>query len=187
MDALVDILNARGLGPYFKWVDNNINFRAPVGKDERGAWLYRFSVHDIFASTEALGVPWHQEKWTEHEWDNEYLGFWWSLPARSVSLTEKKRLKYFAKVDVFLAHPRVDLNTAQSLNGTLAHVAFVIPLGRGNLPNLFALCASFSHEHQRRKPSPATISDVRWWREALSKPSPARSLKPRGALRNDKI
>ncbi|KAL1942665.1 hypothetical protein VTO73DRAFT_4905 [Trametes versicolor] len=187
MDPIVDILDVRGWGPNKKWVDDLDNMRFPIGiGDEPGTWIYAHSIQDIFDLGERLGIPWHKTKWSPHGFTGVYAGFAWDLPAKTVSLPEAKRVKYLGRTCDALEMAqggarRMDLKTVEKLNGTLAHCAFVYPRGRTYLAGLCSFLAAFSSEHVPRYPPKSVISDLRWWKETLERPSARRSLVPRGA------
>ncbi len=157
MDAIVDILDARGWGPNKKWVDDLNSFRFPKGVGaERGTWVYAHTLEDIFRLAEELGIQWHLIKCTDYGYIGVYLGFSWDLPNKSVSLPEKKRLKYLTHVQEFLElaerGKRVDLQAAMVLSGSLTHITFMYPAGRAYLPNLCTFIASFKNKFAPRYP-----------------------------------
>ncbi len=189
MDAIVDILDARGWGPNKKWVDDLNNFRFPKGAGVKpGTWVYAHTLEDIFRLAAELGIQWHLIKCTDYGYVGVYLGFLWDLPGKAVSLPEKKRLKYLARTQEFLEQAeqgqRVDLQTVMKLSGSLTHITFVYPLGRAYLPNLCTFIASFKNKFAPRYPPHSVISDVRWWRVQLQVPGVKRSLNPRGPLQD---
>ncbi|CDO77105.1 hypothetical protein BN946_scf184501.g10 [Trametes cinnabarina] len=190
MDATVDLLDARGWGPNKKWVDDLSNFRRPCGYDnEKQEWTYAHSVEDIFALGEKLGIPWHGTKWCPHDDVGVYLGFSWDIPHKTVSLPERKRLKYLARVEHALdlvnkSAKRMTLETAQKLSGTLSHCAFVFPRGRTYLSGLFTFVASFTNEHVPRYPPKSVISDLKWWRDLLRRKGERRVLVPKGPVQD---
>lgn len=188
MDPFVSLIEARNWGINKKWVDdlNNIRFPSSEGA-EPGSWTYAHSIDDIFGLAGELGVPLHQEKWAEHAFTGDYAGFAWDLKNKTVSLLDKKRAKYAARVETMLSKAkgglgRVDLRSVQQLNGTLSHCAFVYPSGRSFLAGLGSFVASFPNEHVRRYPPKSVVSDLGWWRDILGRPSARRELIPRGEM-----
>lgn len=188
MDAIVDILAARGIHLTKKWVDDLSNVREPTGIDANGAWIYSHGVQDIFDVTAPLGVPWKAAKCFDYAFSVIYLGFLWDLPARTVSLPEEKRVRYLAKVEALLAvidaGKQVTYSDAMSVNGTLSHIAFVYPQGRAYLTSLSAFTAKFPSRLALRWPPHSLVSDLRWWLDTLRAPGVYRSLTPRGELRD---
>ncbi|CDO69769.1 hypothetical protein BN946_scf184766.g14 [Trametes cinnabarina] len=187
MDPFVAFLDARGWGPNRKWVDDLLNGRYPVAGSADSGWVYAHGVQDIFGLAASLGVPLHQEKWTPHAFEAEYAGFAWDAANRTVTLAEKKRLKYLGRVEDALRSAkggasRMGLLAVQKLNGTLSHCAFVYPHGRTFLSGLYAFAASFRSEFAPRYPPKSIVSDLGWWRDVLSKPSVKRTLRPRKTL-----
>lgn len=187
MDAIVDILDANGLDPSKKWVDDLAQFRFPVANPEPGKYLYRYSIDSIFAITEPLGVPWKLGKCTPYGFVLIYLGFLWNLIQRFVSLPDVKRLKYLRKLEEFtgkIQGGRVSLKDCMSINGTLSHITFVFPLGRAYLTNLCSFISSFPNHFATRYPPHSVLSDMRWWLDTLQVPTAARLLTPRGPLQD---
>ncbi|GBE86646.1 hypothetical protein SCP_0905260 [Sparassis crispa] len=188
MDAIVDILEAHGIGPSRKWVDDLINFRFPIRTDPAsGAHEYAYSLPDIFRITDPLGVPWHQTKWSDYATRATYSGFLWDLAARKVSLPPEKRDKYLAKLTTFIAaieKGRVSQRDAMSINGTLSHITFVYPHGRAFLTSLCNFIASFHNPYAPRYAPHSVLSDMKWWLSILSIPDVCRSLSSRGPLQD---
>ncbi|CDO77643.1 hypothetical protein BN946_scf184946.g37 [Trametes cinnabarina] len=190
MDAVVDILDARGWGPNKKWVDDLNNFRFPTGRNTSDdGWEYAHSVDDIFDLGERLGLPWHKDKWTAHDFTGVYLGFLWNVPERTVALPDRKRLKYRTRlVDALEAMKggarRIDLTTMEKLSGSLAHATFVYPRGRTYLSALYMFVASYPNEHALRYPPKSVVSDLKWWLELLSLAGERRMLVARGPVKD---
>jgi hypothetical protein len=119
-----------------------------------------------------------------------YLGFLWDLIQRSVALPDDKRQKYLRKLssisDLLNQGKGISYKDAMSLNGTLSHVAFVIPHGRAYLANLCTFIASFTSNSKfsHRHPSPSVKNDLKWWFNTLSSPPNARTLSPHGTTQD---
>lgn len=183
MDAIVAILEASGIAPSKKWVDDLVNFRFPIEPYTQGTYRYAYDLEDIYAVTQPLGTPWKLGKITPYDFRVVYVGFLWLLPERAVTLPEAKRLKYLRKVEVFLADAearRVSFKEAMSINGTLSHVTFVYLEGRAYLSNLCTFISSFRTKFAPRFAPRSVLTDMKWWRVMLDKPSLVRPLKPRG-------
>ena len=191
MDALVDVLEALGIGPNEKWVDDLINFRYPISELSPGVYVYGHDIDDIFDLSCQLRVPWSAKKSGRHGTVGIYLGFLWNMLEKSVSLPEEKRVKYLAKIrdalDALEGGRKMPGKVAISLAGTLSHIAFVYPQGRAYLSNLYAFVASFGprpSEFISRWPPRSVISDLHWWREVLGIPGIKRTLHARGKPRD---
>ena len=184
MDATIDILEAKGLGEWEKWVDDAVCIRKPVGQ-AGGTWVYTFNIQDIFNATVPLGVPWKASKCFDFGFDVTYLGFLWDLTQKQVSLPDEKRLKYLAKVEAFFAKVNagepVTQEECMAVNGTLSHITFIYPQGRAYLPSLSSFISTF-HDRPgsaRLHTRPSIRSDMAWWVNTLQQPNLSRSLQPR--------
>jgi hypothetical protein len=178
--------------PIKKWVDNHAMFRFPMAGGVLGpdgsisSYEYLFDLLKIFEATQPLGIPWHPDKCLDFDVIFTYLGFLWDLVNRSVSLPEKKRLKYLSKLDGIISalskSPFMSFKDALSIHGTLSHIAFVIPHGHAFLLNLSCFTSTFPREMHfaRCKPPPSVLNDLKWWCDVLSKTPPPRILTPRG-------
>jgi hypothetical protein len=188
-DAIVDVLLSVGVGPVIKWVDDFLIFRIPCpeGPFYSNGFYYAYDRSFLKALIAPLGVPWHPDKGTEFNDEFVYMGFQWSIPHRSVQLTDEKRVKYAAKLDAFLADSSTFTKKEyQSLQGTLSHISFVFPIGRTYLRNFLVFISSFDdpsnpiHTHARKKYLPRYVrEDLLWWKHLLANPSPPRSIAPR--------
>jgi hypothetical protein len=193
-DATVDILDSLDLGPIKKWVDDHTFFRFATSgglllpDGSLSPFIYKHGLLEIYTLSKPLRVPWHPKKCRDFASIFVYLGFLWDLVQRSVTLPDKKRIKYRNKLasllDVLNSRKSISYKDAMSLNGTLSHVTFVIPQGRAYLANLCTFIASFpsNSKFTKRHPPPSVKYDLKWWFNTLSRPPSARSLSPRGPL-----
>ena len=183
MDATIDILEAKRLGEWEKWVDDAVGIRKPIGK-AGGKWVYAFNIQDIFKATKPLGVPWKASKCLDFGFDVKYLGFLWNLPEKRVSLPDEKRLKYLARIEAFLVKVKSNVPVTQEacmlINGTLSHITFIYPQGRAYLPSLSAFISTSHDQPSARLHAQHSIrSDMAWWVHTLRQPKLSRSLKSR--------
>lgn len=196
-DATVDILYSFDFGPIKKWVDDHTFFRFAYGGGFRLAdgslspFLYKHGLVDIYKRSRPLGVPWHPIKWRDFAALFIYLGFLWNLINHTVELPDEKREKYLRKIvsvlEIIGQGGRLTCKQAMSINGTLSHVSFVIPRGRTYLSNLSSFISQFgssSSKFAARHPPKSVVTDLQWWFETLSQPSPARDLTPRGSTQD---
>ncbi|PPQ90028.1 hypothetical protein CVT25_000800 [Psilocybe cyanescens] len=129
-DAIVDILEHKGIGPIKKWVDNfdvfrypsttgsfrDVNDTSPLGQSFR----YDYDLSSLKDAVASLGIPWHKTKVQEFGNAFRYVGFDWLILEKSVSLPDEKRLRYLALVTTFTPSPEVSL--------ALPHTKYRIPL-----------------------------------------------------------
>lgn len=187
MDAVVDILEANNVKPNKKWVDDLITFRFPISQPSLDVFTYAHGIDDIFRITEPLGTPWKLGKCFPFGFQATYMGLWWDLSDRSVALPEAKRTKYLKKLEAFIAtiaRQRTSMKDAMSINGTLAHIAFVYPTGRSYLTNLCSFIASFPNSFSTRFAPHSLISDMNWWLDTLRIQGVKRHLTPREPMRD---
>jgi hypothetical protein len=191
-DATIDIWVKLGVGPAVKWVDDFVLFRFPIASEERsmivssqGEFHYAYDLEGAKRMIAPLGIPWHATKGQDFAFNFPYLGFWWSLSDRTVTLTDDKRNRFKAKVDTFLdkfsSKPCTRLD-AMKINGSLSHITMVYPDGRAYLPNICKFISSFKGPHQSLHPGHRTKTDLKWWSSMLDKPAVARPLVPRGDI-----
>ena len=152
-DATIDIWFSMAIGPAKKWVDDFVLFRYPLGWAEHTRdnndpeYQYQYDLASAKQAIAPLGIPWHASKGQDFDFDFPYLGYWWSLPRRCVTLTDKKCLRYKDRVNEFLAthssqKPCSKL-AAMKINGSLSWVTFVYPEGRVYLTNLCKFISGF--------------------------------------------
>jgi len=193
LDATLDIIALLfGLAFVAKWVDDIIPIRTPISGSSPSSWAYGVTLVQILDEMRCFGWPINLLKLVDFSSTVLYIGFLWDLEAKVVSLPERKRAKYLARVDQFLLDASesgpgsgATLHDAQKLNGTLVHVAFVYRDGRPYLPTLQAFLMNFCNTHSRfvrLHPSSAVITDLKYWRHLLSIPSVFRSLVARPTI-----
>jgi hypothetical protein len=106
----------------------------------------------------------------------KYLGFLWSLARKTVQIPEAKKTRYLSKLELWTTGQKFSRKDAESVLGTLVHCSLAVPDGRFRLPALSRFTASFnflSSPFVRRSPNPSVLSDISWWRTALSRYSGA--------------
>lgn len=134
---------------------------------------FSYCLADVDAVSSSLGIPWQLEKDQPFSSAFPFTGFLWNLEgSRTVSIPEKKALKYVAAIDAWLQKPAHALREVQQLHGKLWHASLVVQRGRAFLTNLEAMLGVF---HDRpfvpRSPPRYTTADLLWWRATLSQPS----------------
>jgi len=178
-DAIVDIWDAKGVGPILKWVNDFCLFRSPsplglfLGICDGEVYCYNYDLEHAKSLIADLGTPWHREKGQPFGDSVEYIGFLWNIPRKSVSLIESKRIKYLSHLDLFLAlyHSScVFKRDAEKVAGTLNHISFVFPFARSFLSPLYQWISEFPDEFKPRFMRPSIISDLKWWFSLLSSP-----------------
>lgn len=183
-NGALDIWREEGVGPSVKWVDDLTVFRYALGRGSAGDFLYPYDRAEALRRIAPLAIPWHPDKGQDFDSSFTYIGFFWDIAQKRVSLPEKKRLKFLARIKSFLSSYRAQqcpLSVLMTIQGSLCHIVFVYPLGQSRLPNLFSFIASFQdNQFIKRWPPRSLLSDLGWWEEELRKPDVFRSLQPRG-------
>lgn len=170
----------------FKYEDdiNNFCFPNSLGHFSDGPFHY---VHDRDSSMkliEDLCIPWHPEKTgTQFLSSSTYIGFFWDLTRRWISLPDKKRQKYLARVSTLLSgaasSQRFCLHDIQVIHGTLVHVSFVFPEGSSRLPVISNFMTNFlGNKFVLHHLSDGVIKSLRWWERRLLDPLAYRQLHP---------
>lgn len=94
---------------------------------------YTYASCDIEHFSAKLGVPWSAKKTREFSSVNVYIGFSWNVDAKTIALTEEKRVQYLENVREWLRVRPKSLGEAQKLHGRLQHICYIIPSGRAYL------------------------------------------------------
>jgi hypothetical protein len=193
-NAVVDIWQALGVKPTLKYEDDLKIFRQPstvstTTDSDIDIPEYDYNKEEALRRIAPLSVPWHKEKGdSEFHFQTTFIGYYWDLVLRRVSLNDEKRLKFHNRVRIFIdcfdGH-RCTLKDVEKIHGSLCHVAFVYAEGRSRLPSLSNFASSFKgNELLQRYPSRSMITDLRWWLAELDKPYVYRELRPRGEVQD---
>lgn len=186
-NAAVDIWRrtCQGLLP-FKYEDDMSVLRShnPTGHLAEGRFRYTFDRDSCMACIARLGIPWHPTK-TGVQFDFEmiFIGFFWDLINRRVSLPEVKRQKFLTWFTTLLhmieLHERLSLREIQVIHGSLVHVCFVYVSGSSHLPSISNFMSQFnSNTFIRWRPSDASHKALIWWKNQLSIPKFFGQLRP---------
>ncbi|TFY81501.1 hypothetical protein EWM64_g2511 [Hericium alpestre] len=174
-DATIDIWECAGVAPSLKWVDNFNIFHFPISWfiDDLGVPVYDYTYNQDGAKSliAALQVPWHSLKGQEFAFTVTYVRFLWDIAVKTVQVADHKLLRLRQKLEIFImtaAGQQVSLKDAQSINGSLNHVAFVYPHGHAFLISLANFIADFS------------LIPHGWWLNELTVALCIRSLRPCG-------
>ncbi|KAF8700299.1 hypothetical protein RHS03_06679, partial [Rhizoctonia solani] len=176
-DAMLIILEASLGCRVVKWVDNYVIIRPPpgfLGGDT--------SKQDIYNLALLLGWPWKLSKTKNFAYTFDFLGFYWCIPNREVSIPLKKRKKFLSKISTWLDADRVSLKLTQQLIGSLVHCTNVVVEGRAWLAGLIQFSAAFPHNHASRfvsRPKPTyAVHNALWWQNRLVSASCTRNISP---------
>lgn len=104
----------------------NLATRSPRSEHDS---LFSYSMRDIDAISDHLGIPWELSKDQPFSTSTIYIGFEWNLQTLTVSLSPPKVTKYLEAITSWHKHDRHVLQDVQSLYGKLLHTCAVIPQG----------------------------------------------------------
>lgn len=90
---------------------------------------YTYCLADLDSVASPLGVPCAAEKEIPFSSSPMYLGYFWDMGKHIVGIPVKKKAKYIAEIDVWLASPMHTLPEAQKRYGNLMHPSNIIPPG----------------------------------------------------------
>lgn len=129
---------------------------------------YSYSFEDIDEISEALGVPWELSKDSPFASTATYIGLFWDLEAKTVSLTVEKRQDYLANILEWEQNEYHAIEEVQQVYGRLMHVTHVLPSGRAYLLHFEKLLGDFAREPNTRMRTDARVAEeVAWWRDML--------------------
>ncbi len=169
-DAMVRILLNEGVEALVKWVDDFVFFRFPKTSKE-GSIAYSYEADLIWSIADKLGWPWARSKFIPFNTAFPYIGFWWDIEAKFVSLPQAKKEKYLTKLMPWEAGVKMTKGEAESVIGTLNHVCLVVPDGRSHMPTLYRFRASFKENDPafiQHTISSTLAEDLAWWKHKLS-------------------
>ncbi|KAK4698201.1 hypothetical protein P7C70_g8082, partial [Phenoliferia sp. Uapishka_3] len=134
------------------------------------------SVLDILAE---LGWVTNEKGWKRAR-QFTFMGIDWDLDALTMTIPDRKRQKYLARVDKALHYATynvpVDLSFVESLIGSLMYVSYVIPLWKSDLYYLLAFRHGFSNQGRKKRFSKdhffgdhgPLFRSLKLWKEHLS-------------------
>jgi hypothetical protein len=169
-DAAVRIFRFKGIEDLLKWVDDFLFWRYARGRSLDGSFIYNYSEELIWSVAAELGWPWAPDKCLPFSSSFTYIGFHWDLVAKTVTLPEKKRVKYISRLSPWTAGYSASKSEIEVLIGTLNHVTLVVPDGRGHLPSLYKFRSSFPSDAPpflKHKFPRAAALDTAWWLSKL--------------------
>jgi hypothetical protein len=91
--------------------------------------VYNYTFDDIKTITDQLGIPWECSKDIPFDTLILFIGLVWDLDKRTVSLADKKNVKYLAAILEWDSTCLHDLKQVQKLYGKLLHTCLVMPHG----------------------------------------------------------
>jgi hypothetical protein len=125
---------------------------------------FNYCMADVDSLSNELGIPWEHTKDVPFASAFPFIGFFWNLESRTVSIPNDKKAKYLAAIATWRACRTHTLEEAQSLHGKLMHACYVAPMGKAYLTSLEAFLGVF---HDRpflpRSPPKHTSADLDWW------------------------
>ena len=189
-DTCVTILKWQGIRPVFKWVDDFVLFRSPSPTTTITRSFapstpdlhFPYDLTTILEFTAPLGIPWHSvtRKGQDFGTTFSYIGFFWNVSNHTVSISEEKKMRALAKVELFLLNPstRRKCWEVASVHGTLQHITFVYWTGRHHLAALSTFLSRFPNDHISHHMPRLTLTQLSWWKSVLSHLPMKRCLTP---------
>lgn len=177
-DGMACIYRSNGIQDLVKWADDFVFFRYPIRSNNRNRHVFPYDATLIWDIAEDLGWPWAENKFIDFSSSFPYLGFFWNLVSKTVSLPEDKKSKYLALLAPWTPRASVSRHDCQVLIGTLNHAAIVLDGAPSRLPALYDFSASFhdSPPFVRRRIPKTVLADIAWWHEQLSSPLSSRKI-----------
>jgi hypothetical protein len=191
--AVVAIWKVHGISPSTKWSDDVSSLRRPISGTGTPSdpFVYAYNRRKAIEVTASTGILWHAEKGQDFSPVFTYVGLEWDIASRTVTLPEKKRLKFLYRADTFYAlvksGGKVNKERVMKIHGSLCHIAFVYTLSRSRLASFSTFIATF-HKYKNPNiqlhPPPSLITDAHWWADQLCSPGFTRSLVAFGDLQD---
>ena len=179
-DTCIALLKWWGIGPVFKWVDDFVLFRSPSPATTTTRSLapntpelhFPYDLATILEFTAPLSIPWHPvvRKGQDFGTTFSYVGFFWNVSDRTVSISEEKKMRVLAKVKLFLLNPSTRRKhwEVALVHGTLQHITFVYRTGRHHLAALSTFLSKFPNDHISHHMPHSTLTQLSWWKSVLS-------------------
>jgi len=146
-------------------------------REETANSEYAYSMDDVDAISDKLGVPWERSKDVPFAKVVPFIGFDWDLENKMVSLQEKKKVKYLTAVEEWRRKETHTLEDVQRLYGKLLHTCLIVPEGKAYLTKLEKMLGIFHDApHKPRHQPRHTDIDLLWWLRTLSKPTLTREI-----------
>ena len=137
-----------------------------------------------------MGIPWDKNRHQEFSDSFSYLGFYWDLPNKTVSLPNLKCKKYIRKLSSLISaceRAQVFKAHVKTIIGTLTHVTFVYWCGHSYMSNLYKWLTSFHGNYIPCWITSPALTDLWWWLTLLSQSHTPCSLAPDGPICNYNI
>ena len=188
-NAAIDIWIHEDVKPIVKYEDDMNIFRFAIsgGPNPDGSFTpysYPYDRSLALSLIAPLKIPWHPDKGQDFSPSFTYLGFFWDIPNRTVTLHDAKREKFLTRVNNFIASfsgARCQMQDVMKIHGSLCHIAYIYPEGQNRLPSLSNFICTFQNDtFSHRFPPKSLISDLTWWKTTLSRGRVSRPLTSRG-------
>jgi hypothetical protein len=188
-NASVDIWQKEGVTPIVKFKDNLNIFRLPItgGSNPDSTltpYTYAYDRPQALSRIASLRIPWHPDKGQDFTFSFTYLGFFWNIQNKTVTLHDHKCEKFLNRVNNFLASftsGHCQMQDMMKIHGSLCHIAYIYPDGRNHLPFLSNFICSFQDNNfTYHYPPNSIITDLLWWKSILSCGCITRTLIPQG-------
>lgn len=144
------------MGCFIKWVDDFLGIRKP---DESWTEL------DFINLSESFGVPWKTSKTRAFAPVQKYIGFWWNLHQRSVSLPEEKKILVLSLIQDWSASAAAfTMKETLQFHGRLVHISCIYPLIRPFIHSLVRFAYSFRNPTVKLHVPNGVATDLSWVR-----------------------
>lgn len=144
----------------FRWVDDAL-FVKEVGS--------KCSMRQIVHRSLELGVITNEEKISEFQPEQKYIGFLWNGLEKTVRLPAEKLLQRKAQIEEALEHGRrFSFNDVEVLVGRLNHVTLILPQMKCCLTSLYRWMKSWVHRFAKQTLPADGRRDLEEWKWILS-------------------
>ncbi|KIJ56446.1 hypothetical protein M422DRAFT_150825 [Sphaerobolus stellatus SS14] len=158
-DMLVAIYAKAGFTRLLKWVDNFLVIRL-----SHETW----TEEEFMNITQQIGVPWSREKMRPLDTVQKYIGYWWDLEKKSVSLPTEKVTAILQLIENWLSPSATQsAKEAASLHGKLVHISSIFRLIRPFLRSISLFANSFRGTGTNLRPTPSVMADLSWIRMVI--------------------
>ena len=176
-DAIVDIVASSDTRLVVKaCVDDVIVFRD--SRDNREEETNEHDAKNIRALTKELGIPWEPRSCFRYAGLVTYAGLLWNLRDRCVSLPDRKREQYVAKLAAFKEQSYASLKESMEILDILTHSTLVYTDGQDRLTHFSAFIVAFPIAQARQSVGGNASLELAWWLSTLGYRS-SRTLTPR--------
>lgn len=143
----------------FRWVDDNLFVKRHASTTD---------MRDVVSRSKSLGVQTNEDKLSNFQHEQKFIGFVWNGMMKTVRLPESKLEERKLQIEEVLNGKTFSYNQIEIFVGRLTHVSYLLPQLKCYLCGLYRMKKDWKQKMAKRSIPDDVREDLVFWRDTLN-------------------